>query len=233
MMQHRVYLHIQANTYQRLHQVQQQLNVGSKERQAKILGEILADLATDVIDQVFTEMIRKATQRTDHPVDHSRIDSSQQVIAKIISAIQQYMPYAVSLMSNDRLKPLIQYLNDCIRRRGQDYYLTYPVQADLVAQQKATLQQVRAGHDQAVKLAVSHLIQIIDIGVNALLIEPKNILKFNVIVNKTLDGVIGLCTRLGYQRLEKVLSDLTAVNVVFYLNHFAAFLQPEQDEPFN
>lgn len=44
-------------------------------------------------------------------------------------------------------------------------------------------------------------------------------------LNKTLDGVIYMSTQMGYQRLEKVSSALTAVQAIPYLDHFFTFVQ--------
>lgn len=228
-MHYAVYLYIQPKTLQQFQQVTAQINTGTQQRQAKILGDILADLACHVIDQVFTEIVRQSRQ-TAHAAEQTRSEQSEQVIAKILAYIRQYMPYAVSLMSNERLKPLVNYLESCIRLQDGQHYLTYPIDDALAMQQIESFEKIKAGDDRAVHSAFEHLVKIIDVGVEALLLQPKNILKFNLIVNKTLDGVIHLCTRMGYQRLEKVTVDLKAAQAEPYLDHFFAFLHQQSAE---
>ena len=228
-MHYAVYLSIQPDTLQQFQQVSQKINIGTTQRQAKILGEILADLACHVMDQVFAEIVRQSKQFP-HNIDKARAEQSAQVIDKIIAYIRQYMPYAIALLSNERLKPLVNYLDGCIKVRNGQHYLTYPIDDILAAQQVASFEQIQADNDQAVHAAFTHLVNIIDAGVDALLLQPKNILKFNVIINKTLDGVIHMCTHLGYQRLEKVTADLTAQQAKGYLDHFFAFLYQQSTE---
>ncbi len=46
--------------------------------------------------------------------------------------------------------------------------------------------------------------QVVDAGVTHLVREPKKMLKFNMVVDKTLTGVINLTTQLGYKRFDKL-----------------------------
>lgn len=220
-----IYLLIQPELYWRFQQVSTRINTLNEPRQAKALGTILADLACAVLDQVFTTLIPKASQLELTQVNVESRESSQQVIDKITSYIQQYMPYAVSFFHNQRLSPMVNYLAEQIRVQDGHYYLSYEIDDQLAQRQVNHLNQIRAGEDQAVKQAFADLVKIIDIGVDALIVKPKALLKFNFLLNKTLDGVIYMSTQMGYQRLEKVSSDLTAVQAIPYLDHFFAFVQ--------
>lgn len=231
-MSYAVYLSIQAETLQRFQQVTQQLHQGTTARQAKILSEVLTDLACHVIDQVFSEIMRHPKALPQH-LEQQGGEQSSQVIDKIMQYIRKYMPYSIALLSNERLKPLVDYLNDCIKVHDGQYYLSYPIDDGLAAQQIASFERINAGDDQAVQLAFGHLIKIIDLGVDALLLRPKNILKFNVIINKSLDGVINLCTHLGYQRIEQVTAGLSASQVKGYLDHFLTFLHQQHQDQFS
>ena len=222
-----IYLRIQPELYQRFQQVSTRINTPNEPRQAKALGAVLADLACAVLDQVFTELIRKASRVESSPTDSQSRESSQQVIDKIIGYIKQYMPYAVSFFHNQRLSPMVNYLAGQIRVQDGHYYLSYEIDDQLAQQQIDSLNRIGAGDNQAVKVAFAHLVKIIDIGMNALIIKPKTLLNFNFLVNKTLDGVIHMSTQIGYQRLEKVTAHLTAAQAEPYLHHFFAFMQQQ------
>lgn len=57
--------------------------------------------------------------------------------------------------------------------------------------------------------------------------EPKHLLKFNLVVDKTLNGVIHMTTHLGYKRLEKLGTQIDLDMANDYIEHFLAFLRKE------
>jgi hypothetical protein len=63
-------------------------------------------------------------------------------------------------------------------------------------------------------------------GVTALIREPKKMLKFNLVVDKTLNGVINMTTHMGYKRLEKLGGQLNQATANDYIEHFMTFLRP-------
>ena len=69
----------------------------------------------------------------------------------------------------------------------------------------------------------------VDQGVTSLVREPKKMLKFNMVVNKTLDGVIALTTQIGYKRFEKLSTQYDAQTVSKYFNHFLVFLDHDAE----
>ncbi len=60
------------------------------------------------------------------------------------------------------------------------------------------------GNNSYVAPALKVFTQIVDQGVTSLVREPKKMLKFNLVVDKTLNGVINLTTQLGYKRFDKL-----------------------------
>lgn len=52
-------------------------------------------------------------------------------------------------------------------------------------------------------------------------------LKFNVVVDKTLNGVIHLTTQLGYKRFDKLGSLYDADTMSYYFEQLLAFLEDE------
>ncbi len=94
----------------------------------------------------------------------------------------------------------------------------------LVQQAQTLTEQIRAGNMQSVEEAFQTLIQIVDLGVTSLVREPKKRLKFNLVVDKTLNGVINMTTHLGYKRLEKLGTQVDQTTATHYINHFLAFM---------
>lgn len=115
-------------------------------------------------------------------------------------------------------------MTSLMKEREQEVYITYPITPQLVQQVQTLTEQIREGNMQSVEKAFQTLIQIVDLGVTSLVREPKKRLKFNLVVDKTLNGVINMTTHLGYKRLEKLGTQVDQTTATHYINHFLAFM---------
>src|SRR5690606_41221968 len=79
---------IQPETHQRFIDLHSRLNAGDPDSLAKPLGENLADMACEIIDQIFGQMVQIAK---------SPDSESEKVIQHIIETTRKYMPWSVSL----------------------------------------------------------------------------------------------------------------------------------------
>ncbi|EPZ5111823.1 hypothetical protein ACXOOU_002732, partial [Acinetobacter baumannii] len=149
---------------------------------------------------------------------------SEKVLQQILDTFRKYMPWSVSFFGNERLLPLVDYMTSLMKEREQDVYITYPITPQLVQQAQTLTEQIREGNMQSVEKAFQTLIQIVDLGVTSLVREPKKRLKFNLVVDKTLNGVINMTTHLGYKRLEKLGTQVDQTTATHYINHFLAFM---------
>nr|WP_174505382.1 hypothetical protein [Acinetobacter sp. Marseille-Q1620] len=226
-MSYNILLKVDDHTHQQFQNIVEKLNAGHKESQAKPLGELLANVACEVIDQVFGDLLRKQSEQVSD--DHGRklAHDSEKVIHQILEAIKKYMPWAVSFFSNERLTPLAHYLETVVREKDGQYYVQYPVDNILIGEALGCVDQVRSGNTQYISPAFKALTRIVDQGVTTLIREPKKILKFNLIVDKTLNGVINLSTQVGYRRLEKLGSQIDPDTANSYIDHFLIFLEDE------
>ena len=220
-------LKVTEQTHQRFIQIHQRLNAGEKETLSKPLGNVLADVAYEVIDQVFADLLRKQKAQATTEQARNMVIESEKVIQQVQDTLKKYMPYSVSLFGNDRLLPLVNYLLHLIREKDGQFYLHYAVDNVLVKEAFGCIDQVKAGNHHYIVLAFKALTQIVDQGVTALIREPKKLLKFNLVVDKTLNGVINMTTHLGYKRLEKLGSHVDPQTANQYIDHFLAFLGEE------
>ena len=213
-----VFLNIHADTYARFAHIRAQLLQGSKESQANALGNVLSEMACEVIEQVFMVLL----QENQH---HSQTGESEKVIQQILEAIRKYMPWSVSFFGNDRLVPLVEYLSKTIQLEDEKVYMTYPIEQQLAQQVKTSSQKLAGGDRHETVNALKLLTDVIDVGVTHLIREPKKCLKFNFVVDKTLNGVINMTTHLGYQRLEKLGTPLDQQVAVIYVDYFLKFMR--------
>lgn len=213
-----VFLNIHADTYARFAHIRAQLLQGSKESQANALGDVLSEMACEVIEQVFMVLL----QENQH---HSQTGESEKVIQQILEAIRKYMPWSVSFFGNDRLVPLVEYLSKSIQLEDEKVYMTYPIEQQLAQQVKTSSQKLAGGDRHETVNALKLLTDVIDVGVTHLIREPKKCLKFNFVVDKTLNGVINMTTHLGYKRLEKLGTQLDQQVAVVYVDYFLKFMR--------
>ncbi|ENX11901.1 hypothetical protein F895_03404 [Acinetobacter sp. CIP 64.2] len=215
-----VFLNIHADTYARFAHIRTQLLQGNKESQANALGNVLSEMACEVIEQVFIVLLQQNQQ-------HSQTGESEKVIQQILEAIRKYMPWSISFFGNDRLIPLVEYLSKTLYLEDERIYMTYPVKQQLAEQIQASSQKLIQGDHAEILKALKLLTEVIDVGVTHLIREPKKCLKFNFVVDKTLNGVINMTTHLGYKRLEKLGSQIDQQLAATYVDYFLKFMRQQ------
>ena len=217
-MSYTVSLRLKADTFQRFQHIHRQLNQAENSSLAKALGEVLADISCEIVDQVFGQMSRDLEDDLE----------SEKVLEQIKDAVKKYMPWSVSFFSNERLVPIVNYLSDMTYTEDGKNLLCYEVDNVIIKETLGCLEQVRAGNNAYIQPAFKAFTHIVDQGVTSLVREPKKMLKFNFVVDKTLNGVITFTTQLGYRRLDKLANEFDAKMTDQYFRHFFAFMQPTE-----
>lgn len=214
-MSYTVELKLKPETYQQFQQIHQKLNQGEKAPLSKQLGDNISNIACELIDQAFGSLVNQSD---------SKDGESGKVLKQIKDAITKYMPWSVSFFGNDRLLPMVNHVNTLMKTKGEQGYITYPVDKVLVDELLGCAEHMKQGNSAYVKPGLKAFTQVVDQGVTSLIREPKKLLKFNMVVNKTLDGVISLTTGLGYKRFEKLSTMYDAESIGVFFDHFVAFL---------
>lgn len=209
-------LKLKPETHQRFQDIHRKLNAGERTEQAKPLGENLADITCEIIDQVFGTISKIST---------SQDQESDKVIQQILDTTRKYMPWSVSFFGNERLTPMVNYLQNMTYEKDGHYFIAYSVDKNLISELMGNVDQIKAGNGQYVSPALKIFTQVVDQGVTSLIREPKKMLKFNMVVDKTLNGVISLTTQLGYKRFDKLGSMYDAQTISQFFDHFLVFLE--------
>jgi len=223
-MSYAVFLKLSESSYSRFEVIRMQLNAGVKASQAEMLGGVLSEIACEIIEQAFSELILKQANSI-NTEDTKEIKENRQVVRQILETLRKYLPWAISFFSNERLLPLVNYFAGLICEHDRQIWIRYDVHMQLMQDVLETVEQIRAGQLSAVPRAFALLIHIIDLGVTCLIREPKKQLKFNVFIDKTLSGVIHMTTHLGYKCLEKIGTQLQKEQANAYIEHFMGFMQ--------
>ncbi|MEB3753918.1 hypothetical protein [Acinetobacter sp. MD2(2019)] len=226
-MAYAVYLKVNTESYQKFLAIQTALNTHSSAKQAHALGAVFAEVAVQIVQQAFIELLEQQKRRIRLAHGYDIADDAEKVIAHVVNAIQKYLPWSIALLSNARLKPVVDYFDAMIVPTSEQIFLKYNVDHALVLKTNTAIEQVQNGQRAAIQDAFACLIQMIDLGVQQLIYQPKQLLKFNLVVDKTLNGVIQVCCNLAYKRLTQLGQEVGLDVAPFYIEHFLSFLDSE------
>ena len=221
----KVLLPLTAQLHQQFQGIRQQLNSGSREKLAKPLGAILASLSCEILDRMFGDLVEKSKAQAKTRDELEMVRDSEKVVTQVNETFKKYLPYAVSLFGNERLVPLVNYLDAQMIEKNGSFYLVFDVDEALLNRTIEAAERVKAGDKAKIPLAFDGLIKIVDLGVTALIREPKKILNFNFVVDKTLTGILNMTTSLGYKRLEKLSTQMEVESAAQYVDHFIGFVE--------
>ena len=230
-MTYRIELLINQNTYQQLVNITQHLNQGEKKDVAKELGQVFTDMSCQVLDKLFGTLIHEQRSNAELSAEGKKsLKEAEQIFAQIEGALKKYMPWSISFFSNERLKPVANHiLQKFDASENAEVVMHYQLDQRLGENSFNDLQKLQQGDVQNLKGTLKNLIQVIDLGVSEFIRDPKTLLKFNFVVDKTLNGVINMVTSTGYKRLEKVADDYKKApesdeKLKRYGDHFAKFV---------
>lgn len=227
-MPHVVKMPITQATYQQLVEINAQLDQNHTSSVAKSLAANFTQLTREVLHQAFGAMVERQIAEN---ADNTQARDTQKILQQIDQQIEKYMPWSISLLGNDRLKPVARYILNHMEEGvdgGQTgYAVFYPIDDALNARVQQHFVALKNGDEQVKPKVFADLVDVIDSGVTTLIREPKNLLKFNFVVSKTLDGVTAMITSLGYKRIEKIGQYLSLEQAQDYADHFHAFLKSQ------
>jgi hypothetical protein len=226
-MSYSILLKINEVTYDKFETIRQQLNDGTSASQSRVLGEVLSEIACDIVEQVFSVLLIQNSQPT--AISQKYKTESEKVIQQIIGAVRRYMPWSIALFGNERLCPFVNYFSNMIKYHDEQVYVSYPIDRNLVQQAHALVAQIKNNEINDMADVFHTLIQIVDLGVTNLIREPKKCLNFNKVVDKTLNGVIHITAQLSYKRLEKMSNQVDSNTATDCVNHFLAFMHVDRE----
>ena len=226
-MSYSILLKINEVTYDKFETIRQQLNDGTSASQSRVLGEVLSEIACDIVEQVFSVLLIQNSQPI--AISQKYKTESEKVIQQIIGAVRRYMPWSIALFGNERLCPFVNYFSNMIKYHDQQVYVSYPIDRNLVQQAHALVAQIKNNEINDMADVFHTLIQIVDLGVTNLIREPKKCLNFNKVVDKTLNGVIHITAQLSYKRLEKMSNQVDSNTATDCVNHFLAFMHVDRE----
>lgn len=221
---YRIILPLRAETALRISRLTEQLQSSQRESLSTEAGQVMSEVGCQLIDVVFAELVQQFLHVSALPAFRESLTTIEEVKA----VLRKYLPWAISFFGNERLTPVAQHYADLIYSHQVDglalpflrFDLPEPV-AKLAIQSLEDLEQHRV---KTAAPAVDALIQVIEVSLDVLLKQPKTLLKFNFVVDKTLNGVINMTTAMSYKNLRKLGQQLDPSLFDALTNHLRQFL---------
>lgn len=202
------------------------LKSGSTESLSARAGQLLTDITCQTIDHVFEEMMQRFLRVEGLPEDKkAKIHESIANIEEVKSIIHKYMGWAISKFSNERILPVISYFYHTIESRDGQSQLVVSLSETTAQRAIHSLQDLKLKRVNDMTPAIECLIEVTDIVIDKLIRHPMHLLKFNIVVEKTLNGVIKMTTSMAYKNLLKLGRSLDPVLYDTAADHLQQFLQ--------
>lgn len=171
----------------------------------KQLGaQLLADAYCDVLDHVFFELLHEVNRSHPLPLITEALATGDEIKAKIHSSLG----WVIGFFSSERIVPVINHFNEMTHAADRDderqHFTVFPISPRLAADSQRVLGQLADGSAKDLSEGVELLIEVTDAALELLVFQPKRLMKFNFVVNKTLDGVISLLHSLFKRMLRKL-----------------------------
>lgn len=207
-------------------ELDRRLQSGVKESQSKRAGEIMTEASCDLIESLFGDMIDALhAAEPQSPV----FIESRKVIDQIKGTLQHYLGWITGFFGNERLAPVVTHFQHLLvtldSPAGAQANLVFPVTPELAREGRAALTALQTGTAADAREGIETLIRFIEAGLQPLLFEPKRLLKFNFVVDKTLNGVISITTSLGFRSLRRLGEHLPQHLHKPLADHLAQFLK--------
>lgn len=199
------------------------------EADKKVGALLLADTLCDLLDFCFTDLM-KELQR-EHP--SRSIEMGLATSEGIKEKIHHYLAWIVSFISSERLVPVIEHYNSLVHEmtlHGQlQTVVAFPISASLAADATRVLGELRSGEAENADEGMTLLVHAIETLLEPAILTPKRLMKFNFLVNKTLDGVISVVMALFKRELRKLGPMLPRDFYPQIAGHLGRFLVVSQD----
>lgn len=169
----------------------------------KYLGiELLTETYLDLIDICFVRILESIAISSGHSKE---LSEANRTIEEMRDKARHYLRWIASYIANDRLPPVIEHFYKMLQQddEGQPY-MAFKLSDGLAAEIQRMVAIFADGRAENFDEGSELVIRVIEEAMVPLAIEPKNLMKFNFFVDKTLGGVISLVEILIKRMLNKL-----------------------------
>jgi hypothetical protein len=191
----------------------------------KQLGaDLLTETYCDLIDACFTHLLDEINKTHASKV----LIEAHGVAEDIKQKARHYVGWVVGFLANERLPPVIAHFHGLVHHLdlgdGVKPYMAFNISPRLAQDAKRVLATLHDGSATSIAEGIELLIEAVEEAIVPLATYPKNLMKFNFIINKTLDGVIALIRTLFKRMLRKLAPHLPRELFPTVAAHLETFL---------
>ena len=205
-------------------QLNQALQTGIRADQSKLATHLIQDAAHELITTFFTDLITNLQRAGDLPAYHD----GASMVREIADKLTHYLGWASAFFSNERIKPAVSHYHTMMLQRPVDGsmqpIIAFAMPEALAKRLEQLLVPLSQGQAASAHEGIEALIEVIDLALHALLIKPKQLMKFNFVVDKTLNGVISLTQSLSFRTLRKIGEQMPPEHQPVLANHLQQFI---------
>ncbi len=172
----------------------------------KKLGlELLIEANCDLIDSGLVTLLNELS-RMDPTL---KFDDTQVKVEEVKAKARHYIQWVGGYIANDRLPPVIEHYHTMMHRLdlGTDMkpYLAFNITPEFAADLQRVLRSLAEGSADDLDEVVELLVRALEETMKPLFMTPKDLMKFNYVVDKTLNGVIALVVSIYKRMLRKTI----------------------------
>lgn len=204
-------------------QLLESLQARTKVSQAETATRLIQGAASQLIDTFFTELLAALSRAEARPAYRE----AEAMVREINEKLTHYLGWASSFFSNDRIRPAVEHYQSLMTQIADGTavvpHIAITISDELAARADQVLARLAQGQATAQE-GIEVLIEVIDVALEALLVTPKKLMKFNFVVDKTLSGVISVTQSLAYRSLRKLGEHMPAEHQHILAAHLDRFL---------
>ena len=191
----------------------------------KALGaDLLAQTYVQLLDTCFTHLLDELNKNQPDKM----LQDASKVIHKVQSEAQHYIGWLIKFIANKRVPPVIHHFHDMVHLlnlNGQEHpYIVIPV-TTTYSEKASEVMNALAQRDSArIEEGVELLIEAIETALVPLVYTPKDLMGFNFVISKTINGVINVLHTLFKHTLRKLPPHLRVESHPGIAAHFETFL---------
>lgn len=213
----------------RTREIHQKLNAGTRESQAAPAAETLGLAINTLVDAFLAQLLRELA--TAHP-EHALYGEALKVVEDIQGKVQHYLGWLTRFLSNERMTVVaakyLEMIQPLVDGQPQREFLAVGIAPALAAHARQTINALRSGESTDVRAGIEVLISIVDAVLVDFVNEPKRLMRFNLIVDKTLDGAIYMIKGLAFRQLRALGERLPVAHLPVFLDHLEHFFHDQQ-----
>jgi len=169
----------------------------------KYLGiDLLTEAYLDLIDICFVRILESIGSASGHSKE---LSEAHRAIEEMRDKAKYYLRWIAGYIANERLPPVIAHFYQMLQQDddGQPY-MAFQLSDGLAAEIKRVVAILADSDTENFDAGSALIMRVIEEAMVPLAIEPKNLMKFNFFVDKTLGGVIALVQVLIKRMLHKL-----------------------------